>query len=381
MKKVFVTGCFDMLHSGHVAFLKEAAQYGDLYVCIGSDENVKSLKGRYPVTNEAERKYMLGALNCVHDVRVNTGDGIMDFLKEINDIAPDIFIVNEDGHSPAKEELCIKRKIEYKVLQRIPHHDLPVRSTTTLRTVCTIPFRIDLAGGWLDQPDVSKFHSGDVLTISIEPTIDFNNRSGMSSSTRRKAMEMWKTEIPTGDREQLAKILFACENPPGTKEVSGSQDSIGIVYPALNRLHYENNYWPTYIETVTDEDILQWLESHLYLVTLGPRVSTYNVLENTTINFEGAKALADTAAECWQAIMQRDIVKFGKAFTGSFHAQVAMFPNMVDSEIIKTIDEYSTGTMGCKLSGAGGGGYLIFVSENPVKNAVKIKIRRPSFSV
>jgi cytidyltransferase-like protein len=37
-KKVFGSGCFDLLHSGHVAFIKEAAEYGYLYVCIGSDE-------------------------------------------------------------------------------------------------------------------------------------------------------------------------------------------------------------------------------------------------------------------------------------------------------------------------------------------------------
>jgi len=68
-KKFFVTECFDLLHSGHVAFLKEAAQYGDLYVCIGTDENVKNLKGRYPVNNQHERWYMLDALACVEEVR------------------------------------------------------------------------------------------------------------------------------------------------------------------------------------------------------------------------------------------------------------------------------------------------------------------------
>ncbi|MEO8146592.1 MAG: adenylyltransferase/cytidyltransferase family protein [Bacteroidia bacterium] len=375
-KKIFVTGCFDMLHSGHVAFLKEAAQFGHLYVCIGSDENVKNLKGRYPVTNQYERKYMLSALTCVHDVRINTGWGIMDFVNELNEIAPDVFVVNEDGHTPAKELLCKQKKIEYKVLHRIPHGDLPVRSTTTLRTVCTIPFRIDLAGGWLDQPYVSKFHPGDVLTISIEPTVEFNDRSGMSSSTRRKAIELWKTELPGGDKEQLAKILFAYENPPGTKEVSGSQDSIGIVFPGLNRLHYENNYWPAYIETVTDEDILSWLESHLYLVTLGPRISTYDVLDNTNIDRIGAKALADAANNCWNAILKQDLAKFGASFRQSFEAQIAMFPNMVDDEILKIIEQYRNKALGWKLSGAGGGGYLIFVSDKPIENAIQIKIRR-----
>jgi cytidyltransferase-like protein len=375
-KKVFVTGCFDLLHSGHVAFLKESAQFGDLYVCIGSDENVKNLKGRYPVNHQAERRYLLEALACVQEVRVNQGWGIMDFEKELEDIAPDVFVVNEDGHTPAKEALCRKFNIEYKVLSRKPHGDLPVRSTTALRTVCTIPFRVDLAGGWLDQPYVSKYFPGPVLTISIEPTIDFNDRSGMASSTRRKAIELWKTELPPGDREQNAKILFAFDNPPGTGHVSGSQDSIGIVFPGLNKLNYNNHYWPDTIETIDDEEVMRWIESHLYLVTLGPRVSTYNVLENTQINEQNAKGLADAANRCWEAMLLKDIHAFGEAFRASFEAQIVMFPNMVDAEILRIIEQYRSTALGWKLSGAGGGGYLILVSDRPVENAIQIKIRR-----
>ena len=64
-KKVFVSGCFDLLHSGHIAFLEEAASYGDLYVALGSDKTVYDLKGRVPVNNEDERLYMLQSLSCV----------------------------------------------------------------------------------------------------------------------------------------------------------------------------------------------------------------------------------------------------------------------------------------------------------------------------
>ena len=56
-KKVFVSGCFDMLHSGHVTFLEKANQFGDVYACIGSDNTVKEIKGRYPVITQKERKY------------------------------------------------------------------------------------------------------------------------------------------------------------------------------------------------------------------------------------------------------------------------------------------------------------------------------------
>ena len=66
-KKVFVSGCYDMLHSGHVAFFKDAARYGDLYVGIGSDATILGLKARQTVCSEAERLYMVKAIRHVKD--------------------------------------------------------------------------------------------------------------------------------------------------------------------------------------------------------------------------------------------------------------------------------------------------------------------------
>ena len=377
-KKVFVTGCFDMLHSGHVAFLKEASEYGNVYVGLGSDETVFSLKGRFPVNNQDERKYMLDALGCVKQCLINTGGGIIDFLSEVDIVKPDIFIVNEDGNTPAKEELCRKLGIEYKVLKRIPHGKLPTRSTTSLREECTIPYRIDLAGGWLDQPFVGKYTGGPVLTVSIEPTVEFNERSGMASSTRRKAIELWQTDIPSGNREQLAKMLFSFENPPGTKVIAGSQDSIGIVMPGLNKLDYTGEYWPSKIISVHDEKILNWLEEHLFLITLGPRHAGYDVLDNTTINLPNAAGLKDAAEGCWNAILKTDVKEFGKYFRESFEAQIKMFPNMVYDEIFEIIERYKNVSYGWKLSGAGGGGYIIFVADKVIPGSIQVKIRRKS---
>ena len=376
LKKVMVTGCFDLMHSGHVAFLNEARKLGEVYACIGNDENVFQLKGRYPVNHQYERKYMLENLQAVSHCRINNGYGIIDFLEELNEIKPDIFLVNEDGSTPEKAKICADRGIEYKVFHRVPHGDLPVRSTTSLRTECLIPFRIDLAGGWLDQPFVSKFYPGPVLTVSIEPTIEFNNRSGMSSSTRNKAIELWRTEIPSGDKEKLAKVLFTYENPPGTKVIAGSQDALGIVLPCLNKLNYSGDYWPEKIESIYDEDIINWIEHHLFLVTLGPRHSSYSVLDNTNITEAGAKALAVAAEDCWSAVLAKDVEAFGKAFTASFDAQISMFPHMVNEDILAQIDVYKNKVAGWKLSGAGGGGYLIFVSDKQLENAIQIKIRR-----
>ncbi len=371
-----VTGCFDLLHSGHVAFLQEAAQFGALHVCIGSDETVLGLKGRRPVNAQDERRFMLEALSCVRAVHVNGGSGILDFLSEMDNIAPEIFFVNEDGHTPAKEALCLARGIDYRVSRRLPSANLPTRSTTSLREVCTIPYRIDLAGGWLDQPWVSEKYPGPVLTVSIEPTQDFNYRSGMATSTRKKAIELWRTALPPGDPEQMAKLLFAFDNPPGTKEIAGSQDSIGIVVPGLNRADYAGQYWPEKLHAVHEEAVLTWLENHLYLVTLGPRMHSYDVLADTNISEAGARALAEAATGCWEAILSMDTKAFGQFFRQSFEAQIAMFPNMVDEGIFDMIAQYQEKALGWKLSGAGGGGYLILVSEVPIERAIQVKIRR-----
>lgn len=377
-KKVFVSGCFDLLHSGHIAFLEEAAKYGDLYVALGSDKTVFELKGRVPVNSEDERLYMMRSLNCVKSAFISHGSGMLDFLEEFKQIHPDILIVNEDGNLPAKRRLCEEMGIEYMILHRVPHPGLEARSTTALRTVNTMPFRIDLAGGWLDQPFVSKYYPGPVITISIEPTIEFNDRSGMASSTRRKAIDLWGPRLPHNDIEKLARILFAYDNPPGTPFVSGSQDSIGIVFPGLNISHYDGEYWPKKIESVHDETILSMIEQSLYLVPLGPRGAEFDVLSQTVINRENAKALSDAAMNCWNAILRSDLRGFGSAFQAAFYGQVAMFPLMMNEMVAEMIEQYRNEALGWKLSGAGGGGYLILVSDHPIKDAIRIIIRRKS---
>jgi cytidyltransferase-like protein len=375
-KKVFVSGCFDMLHSGHVAFFKEASSYGDLYVALGSDKTVYDLKGKLPVNSEDERLFMTKAIEDVTDAFISEGSGMFDFLKEFKVLKPDIFVVNTDGHMQEKLALCEEHGVEYIVLEREPHGNLPGRSTSDLRRTNRIPFRIDLAGGWLDQPYVSKFHPGSVVTLSIEASIQFNERSGMASSTRRAAIDLWGQRIPPGDLEKLTKILFSYDNPPGTKVISGSQDSIGIVYPGLAKANYEGKYWPESIEQILDEPALQFVENSLYLVTLGPRHYEFDVLENTDFSQEKAKALADAADDCWMAIQNRDLLAFGDSVRAGFEAQIAMFPNMMNDSIGKLIEQYRSKALGWKLSGAGGGGYLVLVSDEPIENASRIFARR-----
>lgn len=377
-KKVMVSGCYDLLHSGHIAFFKAAAELGDLYVALGSDRTVYELKGRPPVNSEQERLFMVKSVSYVKDAFISRGSGLLDFVDEFKALKPDIFVVNEDGHTPDKQQLCEEHGVEYIVLAREPYPGLEPRSSTSLRTLNRIPFRIDLAGGWLDQPFVSQHHPGAVITLSIEPTIEFNERSGMASSTRNAAIDLWGPRLPPGDPEKLAKILFAYDNPPGTREISGSQDAIGIVFPGLARAYYEGAYWPSHIDQVQDEDALRFVEQALYLITLGPRQGDFDVLSDTRIDRERAGALAAAADAAWDAILARDLAAFGAAVRRSFEAQVAMFPKMLTPQVTRLIDQMRDQALGWKLSGAGGGGYLILVAGRPIPNAVRVVARRAS---
>ncbi|MFC2028937.1 adenylyltransferase/cytidyltransferase family protein [Chloroflexota bacterium] len=375
-KKVLVSGCFDMLHSGHIEFIRQAAQYGDLYVALGSDRTIFNLKGRETVNDQHERLFMVRSIRGVKDAYISKGSGHLDFVEEMKELKPDYFVVNQDGHTPQKVALCMSHDVEYIVLERTPHKDLSPRSTTDLRSQDYLPYRIDLAGGWLDQPYVSKYHPGSVVTISLEPTLEFNERSGMATSTRNHARELWGQRIPPGSYEKLARILFRYDNPPGTEVISGSQDSIGLIFPGLAKAHYDGGYWPERIDHSTNELLLHFVETSLQLLPLGPRQSDYDVLADTNINKPNARLLADAARELWNAVHQQDFKAFGQAMRAGFEAQVRMFPNMMNGQVADLIVRYQGISSGWKLSGAGGGGYLILVTKESIPNAVQITARR-----
>ena len=384
-KKVFVSGCYDLLHSGHVEFFRQAAQYGDLYVGIGSDATILDYKHHKTVYSEQERLFMVKSIRYVTDAYINSGSGIMDFIPTLDIVKPDVFVVNEDGGSEEKRRLCEERGIEYVVLSRDPHEGLAARSSTALKlTPCQIPTRLDLAGTWIDQPYVSCFAPGWALTISLEPTFEVRERCGLSTSTRNMIKKIWPYQLPNMDPETLAKLVFCFENDPERSDgiISGAQDSIGICIPGLCRHYYDNRFWPSKIETCYDEEILTWLEDHLCMIPMFPRRPGCSVVEGKDINEVKVKALAAAADRCWEAILAEDLDGFAEAYRASFEAQVAMFPAMIQPGVQEYIDKYSAmpGVLAWKMPGAGGGGYLALVCsghEAFPEGAIELVIRRP----
>jgi galactokinase/mevalonate kinase-like predicted kinase len=146
--------------------------------------------------------------------------------------------------------------------------------------------------------------------------------------------------------------------------------------PGLVRHYYDNAYWPKKFESIFQDDILDWLEQHIYMVLLWPREKGLDLLKDTFITTENVKQLAEAADRAWNAILQKNLDQFTEAFLDSFSAQIRMFPTMMNPDVQNAIDEYKDVAKAWKLAGAGGGGYLILISEKPVKDAMRIKVRR-----
>ena len=407
-KKVFVSGCYDLLHSGHVEFFQQASKFGDLYVGIGSDATYLEYKHRKPMFPQEERLFMVKNIKAVKEAYINEGRGVIDFIPTLDIVKPDIFVVNAEGGSEEKRRLCEERGIEYIELQRTPHEGLEARSSSSLKAamqkqedgneeVKGIPTRLDIAGTWIDQPYVSVHHPGWAITVSLEPTFEVRDRCGLSTSTRNIIKKIWPVKLPKMDPEMLARLVFCFENSPERTEghVSGAQDAIGICVPGLCRHYYDNNFWPKKIEICSDEMTLRFLEQHLVMVPLEPRKPGCSVVEGKDITPEKVKALADAADACWDAIMRRNLDDFAAAYKASFEAQTAMFPGMLNpayvghtqqdnSFIGEAIAHYSLmpEVMAWKFAGAGGGGYMALVVKDAKvfaeshSEAIELNIRR-----
>lgn len=397
MKKVFVSGCYDLLHSGHVEFFRQASQYGDLYVGIGSDATILDYKNHKTFYPEQERLFMVKSIRYVKDAFINQGSGIMDFIPTVDFLKPDRFVVNADGSSEEKRKFCKERGIEYIVLDRTPAEGLEARSSTSIKATLAnkspetsrlsgIPTRLDLAGTWIDQPYVSTYAPGWAITISLLPTFEVRERCGLSTSTRNQIKRIWPVRLPDMDPEMLAKLVFCFENDPERADgiISGAQDAIGICIPGLSRHYYDAHYWPERIETCNDERVLSWLEQHLCMIPMFPRRPGCSVVEGKCLNETNVKALTQAADHCWQAILKTNLSDFAKAYRDSFNAQLTLFPAMIQPGVQDYIDRYSKmdGVMAWKMPGAGGGGYLalvvsdvsVFKEQHP--EAIQLKIRR-----
>mmetsp|Transcript_24450 Transcript_24450/g.21368 ORF Transcript_24450/g.21368 Transcript_24450/m.21368 type:complete len:520 (+) Transcript_24450:27-1586(+) len=504
-KKVLVSGCFDLLHSGHVKFFEEASKLGDLYVCLGTDANVQMLKHHTTMFPNEERLYMVQAIKYVHHARFSSGTGDIDFEPDLDEIKPDIFYVNEDGDREAKRVVIKKRGITYHVAKRTPQEGLKARSSTQLKldlkekkakkkkdnepvdpvkqfkkqvtdklleikrdvlqkesvgkqrdahivnklneikreveeadrnskqkenevkefknTVVQklleikqdvsklesakrlntiterkendenrsqeekFPWRLCVAGGWLDQPWVSEVMRGGVIVMNVEYNAHFKDRAGLATSSRKTAMKLWQNgRLPSDiDNVEAAKLLFGAENTPGNKYVSGSQDQLGLLLPGINRLDYKGEYWPNYMISMKEEakqrgknikEIYAFVEKVLWLIPVKSlRIDGYSPLEEKALTEDNVEKLADASEKCWKGILNCDAENFGVGLTETLKAWKLILPLTVPPELDPIWQKYDKANYGCLFTGCAGGFLMVVAKSKPDEKAFQVKIQ------
>src|SRR6056297_1798156 len=183
-----------------------------------------------------------------------------------------------------------------------------------------LQYRLALAGGWIDQPFMSKVNPappGAMVVVALVPQFRWMDRAGICGSTRCIARELWGDKLPDEDPAKLVRVLYEEENKD-QPEPSGSQDMIGLIYPGINRLDYdhehEGGYFPVQIESNNDPEIACWLESVIYVLPFNTRPAGYNPLARQNLETEWVRRLGQSGHDCFEAIMRKDLATLGGSF-------------------------------------------------------------------
>jgi hypothetical protein len=248
-----------------------------------------------------------------------------------------------------------------------------------------LPYRMAFAGGWIDQPFISKLNPeppGSMVVVAIHPDMRFMDRCGMGTSTRKIAAKLWGEAVPDRDPMALTRELYDAENQ-GSPEPSGSQDMIGLVYPGVSRLDYdykhEGGYFPVHVESNNDPVVAQWLESVITMVPIAQRPPGYNPLGIKNLDPDWVRRLGQTGKDCFDAIVARDMPALGASMNDCMVCWETLLPHTVRHptitvDLMALLKHYQDRYAGAMYSGCGGG-YIYVVSEEPVPGGFRVRVR------
>ena len=189
--KVFVSGCYDILHAGHIKFFEQARSLGDtLTVCFASDAVLYKHKRRCSSLPQDHKKTLLTAIALIDEVVMGEEEERgLDFKMHFLRVRPDILAVTEDdGYEGLKRELCASIGCKYVVLPK-ESVDTSVSTTSIVRSIkapLTLPLRVDFGGGWLDVPKFSRPQNF-IVNCSVSPLVSlfewpYELQSGLGGS-------------------------------------------------------------------------------------------------------------------------------------------------------------------------------------------------------
>lgn len=253
------------------------------------------------------------------------------------------------------------------------------------RALGAIPNRLQLAGGWIDQPFVSQHNPqppGSMVVVQIEPDFRPMDRSGIASGTRAIAARLWRGRLPNRPPADLVRELYAAENE-GKAEPSGSQDMIGLIYPGVNRLDYDfaanGGVFPAHIESLNSTRVARWLSRVLHLLPVEPRPEGYSPLGEKNLDPKWVARLGQSGRDCFDAIRRLDVGALGASLNLNMRCWETLLPHVVRHPLLKIdlmplLKAYQRSYPGAMYSGCGGG-YLIVASTDPVPGALHVNVR------
>jgi cytidyltransferase-like protein len=246
-----------------------------------------------------------------------------------------------------------------------------------------IPYRMALAGGWIDQPFVSRLNPeppGSMVVVSLQPAFRFMERAGMATGTRRVALKLWPEGVPRGALMGLVRELYAAENA-GLADPSGSQDMIGLIYPGISRIDYradhEGGVFPCHVESNCDPAVARWLEQVIQVLPVKPRPAGYHPLVLKNLEPEWIRRLGQSGKMCFEAIVGKDLGALGASMNLCMECWERLLPGTVRHPAL-TVDlgallrHYQGRYAGAMYSGCGGG-YLYVVSDEVVAGARQVR--------
>ncbi len=349
MIRVFVSGCYDIIHAGHLQFFREARALGDhLTVSFASKDVLWLHKGRNSSLPDEHKQALLMGLGPVDDVVVGRGEEEgLDFKEDFLRLRPHVLAVTEDDqYGDIKRALCDEIGTKYVVLPKTPPQFSPISTTEIVRFIRApqeSPLRVDFAGGWLDVPRHAKT-GGYVVNCAISPTVSLRH---------------WPYEKSAGLGGSGAWALL------NGKDGVASELDLGVGWqdPAVisegGLCVWRSGPRPS-LEVKTDGAMLKGL---MALRWTGNSHSTPGVVDQGR-NYDAIEKAGATARD---AVWNSDYVQLANAVSQSYQVQL--------SEAMRPLAGDIPGLLARKYCGGGFGGYAVYLFENTTARDEAVKQR------
>jgi len=346
MRKVFVSGCYDIIHAGHIQFFREARALGDfLTVCFASKEVLWFHKQRKSLLPDEHKRALLNGLSIVDGVVVGEElDEGIDFREHFLQIRPDVLAVTEDDkYTPLKKALCAEVGAEYVVLPKTPPEFPPMSTSEIVRYIRApqeAPLRVDFGGGWLDVPKYAR-QGGYVVNCAISPTV---------------SLQDWPYERNAGLGGSGAWALINGKNGVEAELDLGVGWQDPAVIAETGLCVWRSGAKPE-LEIKHNAD---FLKGRIAIYWTGMQHDTPGTVENDR-DFDGIEAAGKTARD---AVWESSLEKLAHAVRQSYAVQIAegMDPLPGDANAKEQLPAALQSTvLAWKYCGGGFGGYALYL--------------------